>query len=73
MNLSFQAIVVLAMLVQKALIEQKDITDLLAKMEFFLNNEGQLQVFNPEDFKLDLSLVMPQEEGQGSLFDVESV
>lgn len=68
MNLSFQAIIVLAMLVQKGLSEQIDITDLLEKMEFFLNDSGQLQVFNVEDFKLDLNLI----KDTNGLFDTES-
>ncbi len=69
MNLSFQAMVVLAMLVQKGLSEQIDITDLLQKMEFFLNDSGQLEVFNVDDFKLDLQSVL----GSNQLFDTEDI
>lgn len=80
MNLSTQAIVLIAMCVQKGLIEQKDITDLLELMEFYVNEEGKLQVYNVDDFKLDLeSLIkeLGEEDGyqefgkQLNLFDTE--
>ncbi len=80
MNLSTQAIVLIAMCVQKGLIEQKDITDLLELMEFYVNEEGKLQVYNVDDFKLDLESLIKelseqdeyQEFGkQLNLFDTE--
>lgn len=80
MNLSTQAIVLIAMCVQKGLIEQKDITDLLELMEFYVNEEGKLQVYNVDDFKLDLeSLIKELSEQDGyqefgkqlNLFDTE--
>lgn len=80
MNFSFQAIVLIAMCVQKGLQEGCDITDLLEKMEFFLNNEGQLQVHNVDDYRLDLSsiLVEPESESgfefkQIDLFDTQDL
>lgn len=77
MNFSFQAIVLIAMCVQKGLQEGCDITDLLEKMEFFLNNEGQLQVYNVDDYKLDLNKILseteedPFEIKQIDLFDTQ--
>lgn len=78
MNLGFQAMIVLALLLQKGMSEQIDITDLLQKLEFFMNDSGELEVYNPEDFQLDIEKLLEQagqetkplfDENQIELFD----
>ena len=53
MKLSKQANGTLLMALQKCLLEQSDITDILDNLDFDVDSEGELIVNNPPSFKVD--------------------
>ena len=53
MKLSKQANGTLLMALQKCLLEQSDITDILDNLDFDVDSEGQLVVNNPPSFRVD--------------------
>ena len=57
MKLSKQANGTLMMALQKCLLEQSDITDILDDLEFDISSEGELIVNNPPSFKVDESRI----------------
>jgi len=52
MKLSNQALGALMLTLQKGLIEQIDVTDILRGLEFFETINGDLEVKNPPTFKI---------------------
>ena len=53
MKLSKQANATLLMALQKCLLEQTDITEILDNLDFDVSTEGELIVNNPPTFKID--------------------
>jgi len=53
MKLSKQANGTLMMALQKCLLEQSDITNILDDLDFDVSSEGELIVSNPPSFKID--------------------
>ena len=53
MKLSNQAKGALMMALQKGILEQVDITEMLGDFDFYKNEENQLAVKNPPSFEVD--------------------
>ena len=68
MKLSNQAIGALMMALQKSIMEQSDVTDMLQQFNFLLNGNEQLDVENPpvlrfaNDDESEEERIMPKEE-----------
>lgn len=62
MKLSNQAMGALMMALQKCLMEQSDITDILNEFDFALNNEESLVVLNPPMVESDQDPLFEENE-----------
>ena len=62
MKLSNQAMGALMMALQKCLMEQSDITDILNEFDFALNNEEALVVLNPPMVESDQDPLFEENE-----------
>ena len=68
MRLSDQAVGTLMMALQKCLLEQSDIVEILKDFDFVVKGESQseLIITNPPTFSLDNDLLEELEEARGS-------
>jgi len=72
MNLSLDAIACIMLILQKSMIEEKDVTELFEAIELTQGEDGKLYVTNQEDFSVDIDLIYKDLEevvGEDSKFE----